>query len=128
VKYDGYRIMLIREQGRVRLISRGGYDLTRHFPLIVEQVHGVACKRKYLAQCGRLSPNRLFVSELLTRTCSNASADEHAVDYPTACSSLKGTNKYVTRQVTRVGTVLPYRRLSDCHETKSARALRRRSL
>ncbi len=36
VKYDGYRMMLIREQVRVRLISRGGYDLARHFPLIVE--------------------------------------------------------------------------------------------
>ena len=29
VKYDGYRMMLIRKQGRVRLISGGGYDLTR---------------------------------------------------------------------------------------------------
>jgi ATP-dependent DNA ligase len=28
--------MLIREQDRVRLISRGGHDWTRHFPLIVE--------------------------------------------------------------------------------------------
>jgi len=36
VKYDGYRMMLIRKQDRVRLISRGNYDLTRHFPLIVE--------------------------------------------------------------------------------------------
>ena len=26
VKYDGYRMMLIREHGRVRLISRGGHD------------------------------------------------------------------------------------------------------
>lgn len=36
VKCDGYRMMLIREHDRVRLISRGGYDLTRHFPLVVE--------------------------------------------------------------------------------------------
>ena len=35
VKYDGYRMMLIREQGRVRLISRGGHDWARRFPLIV---------------------------------------------------------------------------------------------
>jgi ATP-dependent DNA ligase len=35
VKYDGYRMMLIREHGRVRLISRGGYDWARRFPLIV---------------------------------------------------------------------------------------------
>jgi ATP-dependent DNA ligase len=32
VKYDGYRMMLIRKQDRVRLISRGGYDLTPYFP------------------------------------------------------------------------------------------------
>jgi hypothetical protein len=36
VKYDGYRMMRIRERDRVRLISRGGYDLARHLPLIVE--------------------------------------------------------------------------------------------
>jgi bifunctional non-homologous end joining protein LigD len=35
VKYDGYRMMLIREQDRVRLISRGGHDWVRCFPLIV---------------------------------------------------------------------------------------------
>jgi ATP-dependent DNA ligase len=29
VKYDGYRMLLIRDQARVRLISRGGYDLAR---------------------------------------------------------------------------------------------------
>src|SRR5215467_11957226 len=35
LKYDGYRMMLIREQGRVRLISRGGHNWARRFPLIV---------------------------------------------------------------------------------------------
>ena len=35
MKYDGYRMMLIREQDRVRLISRGGHDWARRFPLIV---------------------------------------------------------------------------------------------
>ena len=35
VKYDGYRMMLIREHGRVRLISRGGHDWARRLPLIV---------------------------------------------------------------------------------------------
>jgi ATP-dependent DNA ligase len=35
VKCDGYRMMLIREQDRVRLISRGGHDWARRFPLIV---------------------------------------------------------------------------------------------
>ena len=35
MKYDGYRMMLIREQDRVRLISRGGHDRARRFPFIV---------------------------------------------------------------------------------------------
>jgi bifunctional non-homologous end joining protein LigD len=33
IKYDGFRMMLIREQDRV-LISRGGYDWADRFPLI----------------------------------------------------------------------------------------------
>lgn len=35
IKYDGYRMMLIRESDRVRLISRGGRDWARYFPRIV---------------------------------------------------------------------------------------------
>jgi bifunctional non-homologous end joining protein LigD len=35
IKYDGYRMMVVREQDRVRLISRGGHDWVRHFRLIV---------------------------------------------------------------------------------------------
>jgi bifunctional non-homologous end joining protein LigD len=35
IKYDGYRMLLIREQDRVRLISRGGHDWSKDFPLIV---------------------------------------------------------------------------------------------
>ena len=35
VKYDGYRTMLIREHGRVHLMSRGGHDWAQRFPLIV---------------------------------------------------------------------------------------------
>jgi bifunctional non-homologous end joining protein LigD len=36
IKYDGYRMMVIRQQERVRLISRGGHDWAKRFPLIVE--------------------------------------------------------------------------------------------
>ncbi len=36
IKYDGYRMMLIRSGRRVRLITRGGYDWTKRYPLIVE--------------------------------------------------------------------------------------------
>jgi bifunctional non-homologous end joining protein LigD len=35
IKHDGYGMMLLREQGRVRLISRGGHDWATRFPLIV---------------------------------------------------------------------------------------------
>jgi bifunctional non-homologous end joining protein LigD len=34
IKYDGYRMLVVREQDRVRLISRSGNDWARHFPLI----------------------------------------------------------------------------------------------
>jgi bifunctional non-homologous end joining protein LigD len=35
IKYDGYRMMVIRERDRVRLISWGGEDWAEDFPLIV---------------------------------------------------------------------------------------------
>ena len=35
IKYDSYRMMLIRDQHLVRLISRGGHDWAKRFPLIV---------------------------------------------------------------------------------------------
>ncbi|MDN5003888.1 RNA ligase family protein [Bradyrhizobium sp. GCM10027634] len=36
VKYDGYRLLVIRDNDRVRLITRGGNDWTKRFPWIVE--------------------------------------------------------------------------------------------
>lgn len=41
VKYDGYRIQLIRERERVRLITKGGHDWTKRFPWIVETAGAV---------------------------------------------------------------------------------------
>jgi ATP-dependent DNA ligase len=35
IKYDGYRMMVVRDQDRIRLISRGGYDWADRFPLVV---------------------------------------------------------------------------------------------
>jgi len=35
IKHDGYRMLVVRDQDRVRLISRGGYDWADRFPLIV---------------------------------------------------------------------------------------------
>jgi bifunctional non-homologous end joining protein LigD len=36
VKYDGYRVIVVREDKRVRLITRNGHDWSGRFPLIVE--------------------------------------------------------------------------------------------
>jgi bifunctional non-homologous end joining protein LigD len=36
VKYDGYRLRLERDNDRVRLITKGGYDWTKRYPWIVE--------------------------------------------------------------------------------------------
>jgi len=35
-KYDGYRLRVERDGDRVRLIRKGGYDWSKHFPWIVE--------------------------------------------------------------------------------------------
>jgi bifunctional non-homologous end joining protein LigD len=35
IKYDGYRMLVIRDRDRVRLVSRGGHDWADRFPLIV---------------------------------------------------------------------------------------------
>jgi bifunctional non-homologous end joining protein LigD len=35
IKYDGYRLLVVRDRDRVRLISRGGRDWADRFPLIV---------------------------------------------------------------------------------------------
>jgi hypothetical protein len=36
IKYDGFRLRVERDGGRVRLITRGGYDWTKRYPWIVE--------------------------------------------------------------------------------------------
>ncbi|WP_091966183.1 ATP-dependent DNA ligase [Bradyrhizobium shewense] len=36
VKHDGYRMLVIRENERVRLLSRNGTDWTKHYPWIAE--------------------------------------------------------------------------------------------
>jgi bifunctional non-homologous end joining protein LigD len=35
IKFDGYRMLVVRDRDRVRLISRGGRDWADRFPLIV---------------------------------------------------------------------------------------------
>ncbi|UFW45420.1 MULTISPECIES: DNA ligase [Bradyrhizobium] len=39
IKHDGYRIRLVREGKRVRLITRGGHDWTDRYPWIVKTAH-----------------------------------------------------------------------------------------
>src|SRR6266478_5896936 len=41
IKHDGFRIIARKSDGRVRLYSRPGNDLTRRFPLIVEALTGL---------------------------------------------------------------------------------------
>jgi bifunctional non-homologous end joining protein LigD len=36
IKYDGYRLRLERDGDHVRLITKGGYNWTKHYPWIVE--------------------------------------------------------------------------------------------
>jgi bifunctional non-homologous end joining protein LigD len=36
IKHDGYRMLVVRDQDRVRLVSRGGVDFwAKYFPLVV---------------------------------------------------------------------------------------------
>jgi ATP-dependent DNA ligase len=52
IKYDGYRMMVLREGDRVRLISRGGHDWAKRFPLIVEAV--LKLRRKHFVIDGEV--------------------------------------------------------------------------
>jgi bifunctional non-homologous end joining protein LigD len=36
IKHDGFRLRVERDGGRVRLLTRGGYDWTKRYPWIVE--------------------------------------------------------------------------------------------
>ncbi|WP_080573340.1 non-homologous end-joining DNA ligase [Sinorhizobium meliloti] len=44
VKWDGYRIAVHIEHGRVRILTRGGYDWTERFPTIVDDARRLAVK------------------------------------------------------------------------------------
>jgi bifunctional non-homologous end joining protein LigD len=41
IKHDGFRIIARKDDGRVRLYSRPGNDLTKRFPLIVKGMAGL---------------------------------------------------------------------------------------
>ncbi|WP_042776643.1 non-homologous end-joining DNA ligase [Sinorhizobium fredii] len=44
VKWDGYRLAVHIELGRVRIITRGGYDWTERFPSIADEARRLAVK------------------------------------------------------------------------------------
>ena len=54
VKWDGYRLAVHVEPGRVRVITRGGYDWTRRFAVIAAEV-------KSREQAEKMKGQKLFV-------------------------------------------------------------------
>jgi bifunctional non-homologous end joining protein LigD len=66
IKHDGFRIIALKSDGRVRLYSRPGNDFTRRFPLIIEALErlrsrsciidgeAVACDNNGLASFERI--------------------------------------------------------------------------
>ncbi|PLU28827.1 ATP-dependent DNA ligase [Sinorhizobium medicae] len=48
VKWDGYRIAVHIEPGRIRILTRGGYDWTDRFPTIVDDAWRLAVKTAIL--------------------------------------------------------------------------------
>ncbi|XNO40688.1 non-homologous end-joining DNA ligase (plasmid) [Sinorhizobium meliloti] len=48
VKWDGYRLAVHIESGRVRVLTRGGYDWTERFPSIVDDARRLAVKTAIL--------------------------------------------------------------------------------
>ena len=36
IKYDGFRMLVLRDGDRIRLITRGGYDWAKSYPWIVQ--------------------------------------------------------------------------------------------
>ncbi|MDK1386399.1 non-homologous end-joining DNA ligase [Sinorhizobium sp. 8-89] len=48
VKWDGYRLAVHVEPGRIRIITRGGYDWTERFPLIAADARRLAVKTAIL--------------------------------------------------------------------------------
>jgi len=45
VKHDGFRMIVARDNERVRLYTRGGYDWTKRYPLIVETALRIRSKQ-----------------------------------------------------------------------------------
>ena len=61
-KYDGWRILAVKEAGGVRLVSRNGWDHTKRFHAIAEAL--AALKPKTLTLDGEVA---VFYAELISR-------------------------------------------------------------
>ncbi|PLU83100.1 ATP-dependent DNA ligase, partial [Sinorhizobium medicae] len=48
VKWDGYRLAVHIEPGRVRVLTRGGYDWTERFPSIVDDARRLSVQTAIL--------------------------------------------------------------------------------
>jgi len=44
VKWDGFRALALKHNSSVRLLSRNANDLSRHFPLVLKAIEGLAPK------------------------------------------------------------------------------------
>jgi hypothetical protein len=55
IKYDGYRLIVVRDGDRVRLITRNGYDWTKRYPWIVV---GDRAIRSHALEIPRPGPRR----------------------------------------------------------------------
>ena len=88
IKHDGYRMMVIREDDRVRLITRGGYNWTKRYPWIVE----AARKNRYkqFVIDGEAVVLGVDASPISTR-CIPASAMMRCSSMPSTFSRSTGT-------------------------------------
>jgi ATP-dependent DNA ligase len=46
IKHDGYRLVARKQDDRVRLFTRRGYDWTDRYPLIRKAVAAIGCHRQ----------------------------------------------------------------------------------
>jgi ATP-dependent DNA ligase len=88
VKHDGCRLLLIRERGRVRLITRGGNDWTKRFPWIVE------------AACRIHSSQFVIDGEAVVLGVDGISTRCTRASMTTRCSSMRSTCWPATARIT----------------------------
>jgi bifunctional non-homologous end joining protein LigD len=50
IKHDGYRLMVRKHEGRVRIYSRRGADFTKRFPRIVEAEHAAPARSSWMVR------------------------------------------------------------------------------